>query len=257
MNFAELAYLIEIIRLHCAPRGYTGKGTERIALDHEQMAIASQQIFLFFPKSIPSTGAERRSLIEQRIREVVNPGYSDENFVLLGDMIETVYINWHLAKKSKKAKYQIGVVRMKHPRIYSEILQAQNHRCVFCGQLFEDGENMHLDHILPYNLGGDDSAKGSNWQLLCPDCNEGKRDLFTVRQYHGRQDWIYSLKNWYPETERPDNWRRFRLIVLVRDGECIDCARGPDQVQLTPINPGSGLSIPSNMICVCAEYPDC
>lgn len=259
MDFAEFAYLIEIIRLHCSPRGYTGKGTARIEIDHEQMATASQQIFLFFPKQIPQTSSERRSLIDQRVREVLSPGYSGEEFKMLGDMIETVFINWNLSKsdRSKRAKYTIGAVRLKHPRIYSEILQAQNHRCVFCGTLFVDGENIHLDHILPYSLGGDDSAGGSNWQLLCPDCNEGKRDLFTVLQYYGRQNWIYSLKNWYPETERRENWKRFRLIVLVRDGECKNCGRGPAQVQLKSINEGSGLSIPSNMVCVCEEYPNC
>ena len=92
---------------------------------------------------------------------------------------------------------------------------------------------------------------------IVPDCNEGKRDLFTVLQYYGRQNWIYSLKNWYPETERRENWKRFRLIVLVRDGECKNCGRGPAQVQLKSINEGSGLSIPSNMVCVCEEYPNC
>lgn len=257
MNFAELEYLINIIRLHCSPRGYSSKGTELFPIDHEQMAVASQQIFLFFPKSIPLTSRERRLLINQRIREVVNPGYSDEDFRTLGDMIETVYVNWQQSKKSRRAKYTIGTLREKHVRIYSEILQAQNHRCVFCGYLFQNSENMHLDHILPYNLGGDDTVKGSNWQLLCADCNEGKGVSFTVLQYRGRQDWIYTLKNWYPETEERDNWRRFRLFVLVRDGQCIQCKRGPDQVQLTTLNMGSGLSVPSNMVCVCEEYPDC
>ena len=257
MNFAELGYLIEIIRLHCSPRGYIGKGTELFPLDHEQMVIASQQIFLFFPRSIPSTSRERRLFIDQRITDVVNPGYLDEDFIRLGDMIETVYINWQLAKKSRKAKYTIGAVREKHTSIYSELLTKQSQRCVFCGYLFQNAENMHLDHILPYNLGGDDSAKGSNWQLLCADCNEGKSDFFTVVQYRGRQDWIYPLKNWHPETEQRENWRRFRLIVLVRYGQCNNCGRGPDQVQLSPLNSGSGLSIPSNMICVCEEYPNC
>tara|TARA_B100001250_G_scaffold400158_1_gene410372 strand:+ start:1139 stop:1909 length:771 start_codon:yes stop_codon:yes gene_type:complete len=250
MDYAELAYLTEIIQLHCSPRGYQGKGTRRFPLDHEQMLMASQQIFLFFPKEIPSGSRNRRILIDQRIRDVVNQ-YSDEEFQTLGDMIETVFINWQKAKKSKKAKYKIDTVRERHPTIYNEILQAQQQRCVFCGYQFEEDEmDSHLDHILPYNLGGD-CQDGSNWQILCRDCNEGKGSLFTVLQHRGRHDWIYHLKRWYPEAEDRENWRRFRLFVLIRDGRCNDCERGPDQVQLHSVNLTSGLSISSNMTCLC------
>ena len=114
MHFGELEYLIEVIRLHSAPRNYEAKGTKLFPLDHEKMAIASQQIFLFFPKSIPSTTLNnRRTLINERISSLVQGEYSPDEFHKLGDMIEHVYINWTRAKKTRKAKCTIQTVRDK------------------------------------------------------------------------------------------------------------------------------------------------
>lgn len=52
----------------------------------------------------------------------------------------------------------------------SDILYAQNNKCVYCGD--DISQNYHVDHIMPLVLGG------SNWpdnlQCLCPSCNAKK-----------------------------------------------------------------------------------
>src|ERR1044072_3413213 len=44
--------------------------------------------------------------------------------------------------------------------------------CSLCGRR----ENLMVDHIVPVSVGGDEDAL-SNMQLLCQECNLGKRDL--------------------------------------------------------------------------------
>ena len=80
MDIDDYDFLIEIIKLHKSPRGYKGKGTTLMPLDQRQMLIASEQIFHLFPQKNPATGRGRRQLVEQRLNEILTPGYDLEKF---------------------------------------------------------------------------------------------------------------------------------------------------------------------------------
>ena len=55
-----------------------------------------------------------------------------------------------------------------------EILRRDNHACQYCGQ-FAPGTVLHIDHVIPVALGGDD--KPSNLVTACADCNFGKASI--------------------------------------------------------------------------------
>lgn len=50
------------------------------------------------------------------------------------------------------------------------IIRLLGHRCKFCGE--KDRRKLHIDHILPFFLGGDNTIK--NVQLLCRNCHHVK-----------------------------------------------------------------------------------
>jgi 5-methylcytosine-specific restriction endonuclease McrA len=253
MQFADLAYLMEIIELHCSTRGHPGKGTELHNPDHEGLVLASQQIFSLLPREKYSNGRERRALVERRIAEVLEGNYTDSEFNHLCNLIEVVFRNW---TSDTGGKYGKKIIWDKFPMIYNKILRVQGHRCVYCGYLFEEYDPvMELDHIIPWKIALE-GKNGSNWQFLCKDCNNAKRDLFTILQYRGREDWVYKLKGWKPEIEKRENKVRFRLFVLIRDGGCRNCGKGPREAELCSVNQTVGLSIPSNMVCLCRECAD-
>ncbi|TVM03004.1 MAG: HNH endonuclease [Candidatus Brocadia sp. WS118] len=54
-----------------------------------------------------------------------------------------------------------------------EVFKRDNFQCIKCGSM----ENLSIDHILPFSLGGDTIM--SNLQTLCRACNskKGNRDV--------------------------------------------------------------------------------
>lgn len=53
-------------------------------------------------------------------------------------------------------------------RLRSEILERDEHRCVYCGKLL-DLDTMEADHIIPRSHGRNDSPE--NLQTVCADCH--------------------------------------------------------------------------------------
>ena len=54
-----------------------------------------------------------------------------------------------------------------------EVFMRDDGQCVQCGRT----ENLQYDHILPYSKGGT-SKTAENIQILCFDCNQGKKAKF-------------------------------------------------------------------------------
>ena len=52
------------------------------------------------------------------------------------------------------------------------VLERDNGRCQACGRSRTDGVQLHMDHIVPYSLGG--LTVFENLQSLCGECNLGK-----------------------------------------------------------------------------------
>ena len=47
--------------------------------------------------------------------------------------------------------------------------EKQGHKCVYCGRVFDNIDEMHADHIKPWSKGG--KTVPDNCQMLCRDCN--------------------------------------------------------------------------------------
>lgn len=53
--------------------------------------------------------------------------------------------------------------------IKEEIFKRDNYKCVVCGRGINEGLEIHADHIIPFNKGGDNSV--NNGQTLCSEHN--------------------------------------------------------------------------------------
>ena len=60
------------------------------------------------------------------------------------------------------------------PGIRFQVLKRDGYRCQMCGVTAQDGAKLEIDHIHPVSKGGGNEL--SNLQVLCRDCNAGKRD---------------------------------------------------------------------------------
>ena len=60
------------------------------------------------------------------------------------------------------------------PGIRFKVLKRDGYRCQMCGVTAQDGARLEIDHIHPVSKGGGNEL--SNLQVLCRDCNAGKRD---------------------------------------------------------------------------------
>ena len=54
-----------------------------------------------------------------------------------------------------------------------KVLKRDGFKCVACGRTTEDGIKLHIDHKLPFSLGGI-----SDLQTLCNECNISKSNKY-------------------------------------------------------------------------------
>jgi len=57
-----------------------------------------------------------------------------------------------------------------------KVLKRDNFKCVACGRNVEDGIKLHIDHKIPFSLGGLTTLE--NLRTLCGDCNISKSNKF-------------------------------------------------------------------------------
>jgi len=77
---------------------------------------------------------------------------------------------WIWDHRSKSRKYISGSMKYR-------VLKRAGFRCELCG-IPADKKALEVDHIVPKNLGGEDSI--NNYQALCYSCNSMKRDKDTA-----------------------------------------------------------------------------
>ena len=153
-------------------------------------------------------------------------------------------------KKSPGKKMGISDVRVKHQHLYVEIMRSQNERCSYCGVKLHFGDNVDLDHVLPYHL-GDDPSDGSNWQFLCKDCNVGKAEYphYTLTS---------AVNNWVGPQYSTEITARNRFAALCRDRCCTRCDLIPSEGELHVVKVvDSGCGFFDNLMSVCVDEDGC
>jgi len=81
------------------------------------------------------------------------------------------YVEWTDITISEEEKPKRQPIK---PSIRFQVLKRDGYRCQMCGATAQDGAKLEIDHIHPVSKGG--SNEPSNLQVLCRDCNAGKRD---------------------------------------------------------------------------------
>lgn len=73
-----------------------------------------------------------------------------------------------------------------------KVLKRANGRCELCG-ISKDLKAIEVDHIVPKNLGGEDSI--NNYQALCYTCNANKRDTDDTDFRNVNDQYIHRVKD--------------------------------------------------------------
>lgn len=80
-------------------------------------------------------------------------------------------------------------------RIASAIDARDGGRCVYCGATAEEsGGHLHLDHVIPRSLGGEDSA--ANLVTACRGCNCARKAM-SLSQW---SRYVAALRGLHPRT---------------------------------------------------------
>jgi 5-methylcytosine-specific restriction endonuclease McrA len=88
-----------------------------------------------------------------------------------------------------------------------ELQRQQNWRCAICGRYLNAQAQLQVDHIMPVALSGQSDA--GNYQLLCRECNQGKRAL---------PSW-YIAQPYLSEKEEPSMQLRYCVLARAK-GRC-------------------------------------
>jgi 5-methylcytosine-specific restriction endonuclease McrA len=132
---------------------------------------------------------------------------------------------------------------------YITLELAQNGRCALCGCPLTPAVGPQVDHIIPVSLRG--KSVMSNYQLLCEQCNQGKKKLI---------GWIIGAP-FFDASERVTY--RMRYCVLARSAGkcqhtgCLNTARNATLV-VVPIIPVAqgGRWIFDNLMTICEPHAE-
>ncbi|MEA2601071.1 MAG: hypothetical protein QOF89_2063 [Acidobacteriota bacterium] len=204
-----------------------------------------------------------RALTRKSASEPIKP-YIREHLTLLGvepdeDLVSIVkyvadqYYRSGLRSRKLGVRQKAGISDLKAMDylLYRQILHSQNGRCSICGVVFDGSTQETLDHKLPYRLVGDIPG-GSNWQLLCIDCNRGKSSWFGTLQSRFAYNWVYDQGD---NVDGPNEETRFVVFAQRRACEEEGCGIGPKHARLTihKVTP-TGLAVSDNLRVLCEEH---
>lgn len=239
-------------------RGFDAKTTKDICIvldDILSKSIASDEVgickeigewlrfrvlFRLIPgECIYSNPVEDKPLIRKHL-DSLGLNY-DERLV---SAVKCICTNYRKAISGSVRKFGITDVFIKYKEKYNRIMVEQNNRCFYCGIEIVYGENVELDHVLPWYLGGD-PPNGSNWRFLCGCCNKGKN----VYPYYSLSSNVY---NWITPTKKDELTLGVRFAVLCRDRGCTISNKKPSEAELQVVKIiESGCWVFDNLKTVC------
>lgn len=152
-------------------------------------------------------------------------------------------------RKPSIRKYGVGDVRAM-PAVWRNLTAAQNERCTLCGRLLRQ-VTPSLDHVIPFRLVGD-VPDGSNWAILCQECNSAKGSYVSVLQSGHAQNWIYSAPQ--IPANSPHAESRYVALVLRRTCEVPGCHATSATSELRVVRHGTGLPVVDNLKVFCVAH---
>jgi 5-methylcytosine-specific restriction endonuclease McrA len=228
--------VLALMRRHLLRHGVLGMGDATIPALGE---TEKYQIIPLIFALMPAAGVTDRSYdtkIKPLIRrhlESMNVCYDDELVSIVKSLCDQ-YFSTSFDQRRIRGIKKLSIADLRVHGQYSQIAKRQYYRCGICGLNFKDGGTETLDHIVPWRLIGD-VPDGSNWQILCLECNNGKSNLFSSLMARDALNWIYSAESRNGETPSDSTTpgiydgrsssfvsNRLRYIVLARDERCTE-----------------------------------
>ena len=182
---------------------------------------------------------------------------TDEVLVSLVKAVADQYFTSYIRRQDTANRFGlrkrgIADVRAGNPDVYRKMLKMQRDRCAVCGVLFLGSREQTLDHVVPWHLIGD-VEDGANWQILCEECNGGKREWFSSLQSAQALNWVYSLENGL--LERPTKETRYVVLATARKCSVVECAHNARTSALVVERRfESGLAVVDNVRVLCEHH---
>ena len=148
---------------------------DKIQLRYNQLIKEKQQNIL---KNVSNINSDLLSKVEK---------YKNENETII-EFIESAILKSLPKEISTQEKLKkINRRRSINDTTRYAVLERAGFKCQCCGMkpLKNNDVILHIDHIIPYSLGGSDSI--DNLQVLCDKCNISKRNKFIINH---NIDWI-------------------------------------------------------------------
>ena len=105
-----------------------------------------------------------------------NKGYQLEILPTVNNF-EKLYESYNVEIESLPLKTVKNSTSRNIPLAYRyKVLKRDNFKCVACGRSAEDGVKLHIDHKIPFSLGGLTILE--NLRTLCSECNISKSNKY-------------------------------------------------------------------------------
>jgi hypothetical protein len=156
-----------------------------------------------------------------------------------------------IGSSSRPRKYGLSDIKALNRRLYQQMIRRQNQRCVVCGLILDHATEETLDHILPWRLVGD-IPSGTNWQIVCQECNNGKRAWFSALQSPESINWIYAGHDQVIPHERPTLETRYVVLAQLAQCQIANCTHTASSARLHLVKCfQSGLAVADNLTILC------
>jgi 5-methylcytosine-specific restriction endonuclease McrA len=186
-------------------------------------------------------------------------GINDDPSIV--SIIKEISDQFYQAKSSKiyrKSKYSISRVIQAHGQVYREMQLTQNNRCAICGLNFTATNNnknaqQTLDHCIPWNLIGDPSD-GSNWQILCQQCNNAKSHYLSNFQFSEILNWVYTDKMENLAEAQPSTQTRYIVLSQKNACEYPNCTKNRHNSELFVFVDQNAIAVVDHCKVYCQEH---
>jgi hypothetical protein len=153
---------------------------------------------------------------------------ADEELV---DIVKAICDQFYSTSPTTRIRKKFSINDIRAGRMHTVLLRRQNYRCAMCGLDFRESGGETLDHVIPWRIVGD-VRDGSNWQILCAECNTGKSSMISHLLMAESRNWAYGT---YDGDGVDNHNNKLRFAVLSRDGQCMHsgCKIGPMEGHLS------------------------